>query len=405
MLQGYLLLIRMNPRAPRSWSRRRFLQALTTSPVALAAGAKADTAAREGKLRAAVIGHTGRGDYGHGLETIFAGQRGVELVALADPDPKGRASIAARIGAPRQYADYRELLAKEQPRLVSLAMRHADQHHAIALAALRAGAHLYCEKPITTCPAEADELLAEARQRDRKIAVAHTMRLAPAVIKLHAAIKEGLLGDLVEMRAYGKQDHRAGGEDMMVLGSHLFDLLRLFAGDPLWCNAQVLWQGREITKADGRLIADNVGPVAGDYVFAQFAFANGIQATFTSAAKLRETVGHWGIELHGSKGIARIKCDAVTQVFLRHTTGWQAADRKDTWTPLASAATLSAAEHMLAPVQDWLAAIAENRDPVCSGRNGAWAVEMACAVYQAALGKQRVTFPLRERSHPLARPS
>jgi predicted dehydrogenase len=36
-------------------------------------------------------------------------------------------------------------------------MRHADQHHEIGLAALRAGAHLYCEKPFTTTPAEADD--------------------------------------------------------------------------------------------------------------------------------------------------------------------------------------------------------------------------------------------------------
>lgn len=395
----------MKPNSPPTWSRRRFLQTVATSSLAFAAGTNGSAATGEGKLRAAVIGHTGRGDYGHGLETIFAGRPEVELIALADPDPKGRASTAARIGAARQYADYRELLEKEKPQLVSLAMRQADQHHAIALAALKAGAHLYCEKPFTICPAESDELLAVAAKRQLKIAVAHTMRVAPAVVKLHAAIKDGVIGDLVELRAYGKQDQRAGGKDMMVLGSHLFDLLRLFAGDPLWCNAQVLWQGRDITAADARLVADNVGPVAGDQVFAQFGFAKGVQATFTSAAKLRETVGHWGIELHGSKGVARIKCDAVTQVFLRRTTGWQAARREDVWEPLAPATPASAADHMLAPARDWFAAIAQDREPVCSGRNGAWAVEMVCAVYQAALQQRRVAFPLRERSHPLVRKS
>src|SRR5688572_317194 len=101
-------------------------------------------------MRAAVIGHTGRGDYGHELESIFQNRSGINLVALADPDTAGRVKITAKIGAPRSYIDYRELLAKERPQLVSLAMRHADLHHAIALDVLRAGAHLYCEKPFVT---------------------------------------------------------------------------------------------------------------------------------------------------------------------------------------------------------------------------------------------------------------
>ena len=110
------------------------------------------------------------------------------------------------------------MLAKERPNLVSLAMRQADQHYAIGLEALRAGAHLYCEKPFTTTPAEADALQAEANQRGLKIAVAHTLRMMPAVVGLKQAMGEGLLGDIGEARAYGKQDARAGGEDMMVLG-------------------------------------------------------------------------------------------------------------------------------------------------------------------------------------------
>jgi hypothetical protein len=52
-------------------------------------------------------------------------------------------------------------------------------------------------------------------------------------------------------------------------------------------------------------------------------------------------------------------------------------------------------------VTDWLAAIRANREPVCSARNAARAVEMVCAVYHAALSGSRATFPLKDRSHPL----
>ena len=86
------------------------------------------------------------------------------------------------------------MLEKERPHLVSIAMRQADQHHEIALAALRAGAHIYGEKPFTTTPVEADELLAQAERRGLKIAVAHTMRMTPEAVRLKQALTEGFVG-------------------------------------------------------------------------------------------------------------------------------------------------------------------------------------------------------------------
>jgi predicted dehydrogenase len=227
------------------------------------------------------------------------------------------------------------------------------------------------------------------------------MRMMPVMQRLRQAVTDGLIGDLVEMRAYGKQDARAGGEDMMVLGSHLFDLMRMLAGDPLWCSARVRWQGREITPQDGRLVKDNVGPVAGDEVFAQFAFPGAVNATFTSANKLRETVGQWGIELQGSKGAARINCDISPNVFLRQSPPWQAGGKTDVWQPLDAALVKAPPAHNLGPVGDWLEAIAKNREPECSGKNGAWAVEMVMAVYWAALAGRRISFPLKDRQQPL----
>ena len=383
-------------------SRRNFVRLSSSAGVLAAADLVCLLAEPSAKFKAAVIGHTGRGDYGHGLEGIFENRPSIEVVALADPDPDGRARTAAKIGAPRSYADYREMLEKERPNLVSIAMRQSDQHHAIALGALRTGAHVYCEKPFVTAPLESDELLAEAHKRGLKIAVAHTMRMMPVIVRLKQAIAEGLLGDLVELRAYGKQDSRAGGEDMMVLGSNLFDLMRLFLGDPLWCTARVLWQGHDITPGDRRIVQDNVGYVAGDQVFAQFEFANGMNATFTSDAKLRETVGHWGIELYGSKAVARINCDISPNVFVRRSTAWKAEGKTDRWEPLDAPLVNSPPADNPGPVGDWLDAIAQNREPECSGHNGAWAVEMVMAVYHAALSRERVVFPLKERKHPLA---
>lgn len=397
-------------------TRRRFLResAYTAGVIACATGFAVGTDrvadAPAGKWKAAVIGHTGRGDYGHDLDVAFSGREDVEVVAVADPDSAGRAKSAGRSGAARQYADYREMLRKEKPQLVSVAPRWTDQHHAMILASLRAGAHVLSEKPFTTTPAEADELLDVADKAGLKIAVAHQMRLSPGVVALKKAIADdGLIGDLLQLRCWGKQDARAGGEDMLVLGSHLFDLLRRFAGDPRWCTARVLHQGRDITPLDARRVREDIGPVAGDEIHATFAFDHSVTADFTSRARLRTPVGHWGVELIGSKAAARILMDIDPRVYLQRPGPWgeagRAGDRWERWEG-DPARNLSAEQRGFAPanrrvVDDLLAAIKENRDPICSARNAARALEMVMAVYHAGLTGQRVPLPLADRRHPL----
>ena len=365
--------------------------------------------APKAKRRAAIIGHTGRGDYGHSLDAAFSGLEGVEVVAVADADDAGRAKAAQSTRAASQYADYRQMLEKERPQLVCLAPRWSDQRREMALAALGVGGHLFTEKPFTSTLAEADEILATADRAGLKIAVAHQMRLAPSIVRLKQALGEGLLGELVQLRAWGKQDSRAGGEDMLVLGSHLFDLLRYLAGDALWCSARVLHDGRDITRADARIMKEQIGPVAGNEIHAHFGFAGGVNATFTSSGRLRDTLGPWGIELLGSKGAARILAEVFPTVYVLKSGKWDASGRKDDWTRWEGdpGAKLSAEERGFGPanrrvVEDWLAAIEQNREPVCSGRTAMKSIEMIMAVYQAALTGARVTLPLKERRHPLA---
>src|SRR5205085_11384238 len=173
------------------------------------------------------------------------------------------------------YADYRLMLEREKPQLVCVAPRWTDQHYVMTRAALESGAHVFSEKPFTQTLAEADELLALAEKQNLKIAVAHQMRLAPGILHLKSELDRGLMGDLVQIHAYGKQDSRAGGEDMLVLGVHLFDLMRFFAGDAEWCHARVQSKGHDITQADAHNSTEAIGPVAGDDIHAQFGFAHG----------------------------------------------------------------------------------------------------------------------------------
>jgi predicted dehydrogenase len=391
-------------------SRRRFLG----RSLSLAAGAAFSLPASEApksleqQMRAAIIGHTGHGNYGHEHDLIFNGRKHITVVAVADADEAGRAKAAARSHALREYGDYREMLEKEKPHLVCVAPRWTDEHHAMALAALRLGAHVYLEKPITQTLAEADELLAVASQAGLKITVAHQMRLAPNILSLKQSLARGLIGQLLELRAHGKQDQRAGGEDLVVLGVHLFDLMRFLGGDPWWCAARVLQQGHEITLKDAHPATENIGLVAGDEIVAAFAFAGGLHATFTSRARNREPAGPWGMELIGSKGSVKILMEMVPNIYTLAAGSWTAQGQTSQWRLWQEDPTLNLAETEKSfaranerVVNDWLEAIAQKREPVCSGYAGMKALEMAMAVFAAGLSRSRVDLPLRNRQHPL----
>ena len=97
-------------------------------------------------FRAGAIGHTGRGNFGHGLHLGFLGIDCVQSVAVADPDPSGRATAQQEISAEKAYADYREMLAKEDLDIVAICSRYVDRHEEMIMAAINAGCHIYCEK-------------------------------------------------------------------------------------------------------------------------------------------------------------------------------------------------------------------------------------------------------------------
>src|SRR5437764_2120765 len=202
--------------------------------------------------RVAVIGRTGKGGYGHGLDVVWKELDHVTVVAVADPDDKGRAAAAKRLGARNAYSDYRRMLEKEKPQLVSVADRHLDLHRDMVVACARAGASVFLEKPMARTLAEADEMVTACETHHVKLAIAHQTRYTPRLQRVREMIASGRLGDLLEMRARGKEDSRGGGQDLMVLGTHLMDLMRFLAGDAGWCFAKIFQNGRPATKSDVR---------------------------------------------------------------------------------------------------------------------------------------------------------
>lgn len=398
-----------------NFTRRRLLQTGATLVASRLLSRPRSTAAATGAVRTAVIiGHTGAGDYGHGIERLFAGLPDIRVVGVADPHGAGRARAKAASGALRDYEDYREMLDREKPALVAIGPRWATEHHAMARAALTAGAHLYLEKPFTVSLAEADDLLLLAQRQHRRIAVAHVTRCAPRVLRLERALREGLIGDLLEIHTIGKMGTRAGGQDMMVLGIHVFDLARVFAGDVHWCQARIRANGRAPRLDDARESpADRVGPVVGDEIFAHFAMASGVNVTFRSRAGLEKAAGPFGLEIIGTRGVIRVHSGAEPEIFLLAQPNREDPTRQEIWTrwtggvaPAEEAGidglTGYDAAHRRV-VRDWLQSIDEQREPLSSGQRALHAIEMAHGVFQSGLEERKVDFPMFRRAHPLIR--
>jgi predicted dehydrogenase len=383
-------------------TRREFIPRSVCFTAAAALGLQKVVAAiSTTKYRAAIIGDTGHGNYGHEHDLIFSGRENITVVGVADPDAGGRAKAAARTHALRQYADYLEMLEKEKPQLVCVAPRWTDRHHDMALSALKIGAHVYVEKPFMQTLKEADDVLAVAKTGGLKIVVAHQVRLAPNILALKAALDGGLIGELLEIRAHGKQDKRAGGEDLIVLGVHLFDLMRFFAGDAEWCAARILQNGHEITLADVHPATEHIGPIGGDEIDAQFSFAKGVHGSFTSRGRNHDAAGPWGLEMLGTKASVKIEMDMIPKILTRKNGSDEWALWKDDPTRNFSEVQKNFAHANERVVDDWLEAIERKRAPVCSGYAGMKAVEMAMAVFEAGLANGRVEIPLRKRQHPL----
>ncbi len=390
-------------------NRRSFLVSTCLTAVAPLAGSKSFSAGRSKKTyKAAVIGRTGGGDYGHGLDTIFKGLENVETVAVADAHPDGLKKAAERSGAKKSYLDFHEMLDKERPDLVSIASRQPDCHRDMALAAIDTGAHLYMEKPISEFPKDADDMLNAANAKGLFIAVAHTRRFTDHFLLMKQALNDGILGDILDVRFQGKQDRRVGGEDLIVLGSHDMDIMRFFFGDPQWCFAAVTANGQDISGSSVRTGSEPY-TVAGDTIRAEYRFSNNLQCRWTSVKAGKEwnrnyerngkRINKWGFDIFGSKRI--LSHQESIGMFVSDFPFISAGNEDVKWKPIQELVTYEKPPRLSHPIRDLIYAIETGGKPQCSGEDARWAIEMICATYLSQRVKGRIDFPLQERGHPL----
>lgn len=141
------------------------------------------------------FGLVGCGAWGRHHAAAIAKTPGAALTAIVDASEKNRADARAAHAAARVYADYGEMLAREQLEVVAIALP-SHLHYAAAKASLEAGCHLFLEKPMCLRLDHCDDLIALAQHQGLHLSIAQQFRFSPLWGRIKQLIEEGAIGDL-----------------------------------------------------------------------------------------------------------------------------------------------------------------------------------------------------------------
>lgn len=139
------------------------------------------------------IGVIGYGYWGPNLVRNFAELPGVTVAAVSDLDPKKLETVQRRYPAVKRTTDFQELLRDPDIDAIAVATP-VSSHFALGMAALKAGKHLWLEKPMAETSLQARKLADEAERRKRVLIVDHTFVYTGAVRRMAEMISAGELG-------------------------------------------------------------------------------------------------------------------------------------------------------------------------------------------------------------------
>ncbi|MFO7169552.1 MAG: Gfo/Idh/MocA family oxidoreductase [Chloroflexota bacterium] len=312
---------------------------------------------------------------------------GARLVTLCASGPEQAAAAAARFGVPCD-SDLNAVLQRPDVDAVCICTPsglHAQQ----AIAAARAGKHVLVEKPIALSLADADAMIAAAREAGVLLAVALQRRTDPDFIAVRQAIAAGELGRMVlgtisvpYVRPQSYYDSAAwrgtwaldGGGALMNQGVHLVDLL--------------LWYMGEVEEVFARFDTLAHEIEVEDCLAATLRFANGALGSIVATTAAAPGFPH-RVEVYGTQGGVQIEGEAVVR-WDQAGEGGAAESRRP-----ATAATPQAAGAGASPtgisavghtrlVTDLVEAVRTGRAPLVPGEEGRRSLATVLAVYESA---------------------
>jgi predicted dehydrogenase len=195
------------------------------------------------------------------------------LIAGADLRPDVLSAFGGRydVSSEHRYTDYREMILKERPDILSVATQ--PQHRAaITLFAIEHGVRaLYCEKPLCASVMEAEAIAAAVKRHGVALNMGTNRRWNPGYIAIREAIASGAYGALTALVTYGTQT-------LFNTGSHWFDLLLYLSGD-----AEVAWVQAFLPDGDASIVGDEV--ITDPHYQGTIAFTNGVTAHLIPSAQ------------------------------------------------------------------------------------------------------------------------
>jgi predicted dehydrogenase len=365
----------------------------------------------------------------HGLHTAFRGLPNVTVVALVDSNTDNLEQKMAQVQARAHYATCQDMLAHEAPDIVVITSRHPGDHLEQIRMVAQAGCHIYCEKPISDSLAEVDEIIRIVNANGIKFAMAHTARHDLSFRTMKRMIEAGDIGTPLTVVGRGKCDHRGGGEDLIVLGTHVLDLQTYFFGPPESVMADIRIEGRLAARSDRVETVEPIGPVIGDDIFAVFQLKNGVRSIFETRRGLQQpeqAEPHLGIRVMGTEGVLSLRFGSGERQRLlisrqrcypEDNPNFEEVElHEDRMIPGAEPVDYSLCGKMDVPepprfldanrfsVWDLMRAIEEDREPIASLTDARVVVEMIHGIYAAHLERRTLTFPLMNQVHPLVEP-
>ncbi|MBI3948549.1 MAG: Gfo/Idh/MocA family oxidoreductase [Armatimonadetes bacterium] len=187
------------------------------------------------------VGLIGYGDYGRFLIESWRRMPEVEIIAIAGTNPERLQRTAHRLAIPRAYVGHESLLADPDVDIVVVASP-PFLHARHAVAAARAGKHLFCEKPLATRVADGEAILDAVKAAGVRAVMGYVMRYTPLARRLKRIVDEGLLGELhrVDLANFAADEslpprhwfwnRRQSGGILVEHGVHFFDLYTWISG-------------------------------------------------------------------------------------------------------------------------------------------------------------------------------
>jgi predicted dehydrogenase len=249
-----------------------------------------------------------------------AERRGLaELVAVCDPVATSLNEAGEQAGIDARYLDYRELLARDDIDVVAIATPNS-QHEPIAVAALQAGKHVFCEKPLALSLDGAKRMAAAAHTAGRVTAVNHRYRWVPSARYLKELIESGEVGEVrqIFMNYFNaavvdpgtpiqwRQTRAEGGGILADIGSHLIDMSLWLLGpiQRVRCDQRTFTHQRP-SGGNGMVAVD-----VDDAASCQLEFASGAVGHLNASGVCLGHGNHQRIEVYGTTGSAVYQIDS-----------------------------------------------------------------------------------------------